>query len=263
MDGADALSGAFLSVVSMAATFWVFAPWVIEWSWFLQPGALIFAVAGIFFPAVGQTCQIFSVKKVGPALTSALGSFAPIFASVPAILFLGETFGVQSAIAMTLMVGGLILSAMPSRGISRNWPLWALALPLSAAAVRGLSQPVMKLGMVSVPSPFFAGFLTATVSSVVLALIMTARNRGQFRVVANSRSMGWFILSGVINGAGIFALNYALSSGNVTVIAPLASTAPLWALLFGALLFRNEVLRPKNYLISALVVAGAVLLVTH
>lgn len=263
LDGADALSGAFLSVASMAATFWIFAPFVIEWAWFGQVGALIFAVAGIFFPAVGQVCQIFSVNKVGPALTAALGSFTPVFATIPAILYLGESFGIQVALAMALMVGGLVLSAMPSRGISRSWPLWALALPLSAAAVRGFSQPVMKLGMVSVPSPFFAAFMTATVSSCVLALILTVRNQGRFRVVANRQSMGWFVLSGVINGAGILALNYALTAGNVTVIAPLASTAPLWALLFGALVFKNEVLRPRNYLISALVVAGAVLLVTH
>ncbi|MGH1355216.1 MAG: DMT family transporter [Thalassovita sp.] len=263
LDGADGLTGAFLSVISMAVMFWVVAPFVVEWSWFGQPGALIFAISGIFFPAVGQTFQIFSVQRVGPALTAALGSFVPVLATVPAILFLGESFGPRSALALTLMVGGLVLSAMPSRGITRSWPLWALAFPLGAATVRGFSQPAMKLGMETAPSPFFAAMITSGVSAVVLAIILMARDRGTRRLVSGGAARRWFMLSGVINGVGILSLNGALSKGDVTVVAPLAATAPLWALLFGALVFRRETLRPRNYLIAALVVTGAAILVTQ
>lgn len=263
LDGADGLTGAFLSVASSALTFWLIAPFVIEWSWFQQPGALIFAVAGVFFPAMGQSLQIFSVRRVGPALTAALGAFVPVFATVPAILLLGESFSVQSAFALVLMVGGLALSAIPARGLSRNWPLWAMALPLGAAAVRGLSQPTIKHGLETVPSPFFAALITSSVSALVLAGVLTLRNNGVRRLQASASALRWFILSGIINGLGILSINAALSRGDVTIVAPLASTVPLWALLFGALVFKRETLRPRNYLIAMLVVAGAILLVTH
>jgi drug/metabolite transporter (DMT)-like permease len=263
LDGADGLTGAFLSVASMAVMFWVVAPFVIDWSWFATTGALIFAISGIFFPAMGQTFQIFSVQRVGPALTSALGAFVPIFAAVPAILFLGESFGLKGAIALSLMVGGLVLSAVPTRGFSRGWPLWALVFPLGAATVRGFSQPAMKLGMETAPSPFFAAMITSGVSAIVLALILLVRGRGIRRLSAGGNAVRWFMLSGVINGTGILSLNFALEMGAVTVVAPLASTTPLWTLLFGVLVFKRETLRPKNYLIATLVVAGAVILVTQ
>jgi drug/metabolite transporter (DMT)-like permease len=263
LDGADGLTGAFLSVVSMATVFWLGAPFVIDWAWFATTGALIFAVSGIFFPAMGQTFQIFSVQRVGPALTSALGAFVPVLATLPAILFLGESFGPRSGLALALMVGGLVLSAVPSRGFSRGWPLWVLVFPLGAATVRGFSQPAMKLGMETAPSPYFAALVTASVSAVVLALILFARDRGIRRLASSGSAVRWFMLSGVINGLGILSLNGALSMGSVTVVAPLASTTPLWTLLFGVLVFRRETLRPRNYLIAALVVSGAVILVTQ
>lgn len=263
LDGVDGLTGAFLSVASMAVCFWLLAPLMIQSAWFSQPGTLIFAIAGIFFPAVGQTFQIFSVQRVGPALTAALGSFVPVFAAVPAIVFLGESFGLMQAAALALMVGGLVLSAAPSGGVARGWPLWALVFPLGAATVRGFSQPAMKLGMESVPSPFFAALITGSVSAVILAGIVLTRDRGPARLLTGGSALRWFMLSGLINGMGILALNGALSRGDVTVVAPLAATTPLWALLFGVVVFRRETLRPRNYLIAGLVVAGAIILVTR
>jgi drug/metabolite transporter (DMT)-like permease len=263
LDGADGLTGAFLSVAAMAMTFWLVAPFMIDWAWFGQPGTLIFALAGVFFPAMGQTLQIFSVRKVGPALTSAVGSFVPVFASVPAILLLGESFGWQSALAFALMVGGLVLSSIPARGIARGWPLWALALPLGAAAVRAFAQPAIKIGFQTVPSPVFAVIITSSVSVIVLAIVLLFRDRGLPRVRPSASAFRWFVLSGVINGMGIMALTFALSRGAVTIVAPLATTAPLWALLFGALIFKRERLTLRNYMIAGLVVLGAVLLVSQ
>lgn len=116
--------------------------------------------------------------------------------------------------------------------------------------------------MESVPSPFFAALIAGSVSTVVLAAVVMTRDRGAGRIMAGGAAVRWFMLSGVINGFGILALNGALSRGDVTVVAPLAATTPLWALLFGVAIFRRETLRPRNYLIAALVVTGAIILVT-
>lgn len=263
LDGVGGMTGAFLSVASMAVAFWIFAPFFIEWEWFSRPGTLIFALAGIFFPAMGQSLQIIGVQRVGPALTSALGATAPIFAVFPAVLILGEAFGLQAAIALALMVGGLILSALPRKGFTRNWPLWALLIPLGASAVRGLSQPAVKQGLQTVPSPFFSALITASVSTLVLAVIVAIRRRQTTgpKPAPNMRAVGWFVVSGIINGLGILSINSALSLGDVTMVAPLVATAPLWALLFGWVIFRRETLTWRHLMIASLVVAGAVLLV--
>lgn len=262
LDGTDGLTGAVVSVGSMASLFWLLSPFAVDYAWLLSWGTLIFAAAGLLFPAMGQFLQITSVARVGPAMTAAIGSFAPVFAVVPAIVFLGESFGLQGAIAVALMMTGLALSAIGPRGLPRGWPIWALLLPLGAAAARGLTQPALKYGMIDVPSPFMAAMITATVSTGVL-LTLRALRRNVTPLPRVPRAFATFALSGVINGIGILSLAAAIRAGGVTLTAPLAATAPLWSLLFGGILFRRETIGLRHLGVAALVVLGVALLVTR
>lgn len=262
LDDTDPLFGAFLSVGATALMFWVFSPLMIDWSWWFTRAATLFIIAGLMFPAAGQTLQIASIRRIGPALTSAVGAFVPAFAVLPSVLFLAEPFGIQASIGMSLMIGGLVLSALGGRRIRRDWPVWALALPLGAAMVRGFVQPLSKYAFSFVHSPYFATMVTASVSTLVLlVLVGLKRRKGRLRVGAAGRRL--FPVSGVINGLGILALNQAIGMGQVTVAAPLASTAPLFALLFGAFLFKREVLGWRHLLIASMAVGGAMLIVTR
>lgn len=260
LDDTDPLVGAFLSVATMTMLFWMAAPFIIDWSWWGSRAAAIFALAGLFFPAMGQRLQILSIGKVGPALTAALSAFTPAFAILLAVLFMGEAFGLQAMFGLTLMIGGLVLAALGGKAIRRGWPLWALSLPLGMAMIRGAAQPTTKFGLSEVHSPFFAALVMASVSTLVLGLLLV-RSQGLRQLAGRRRGQSWFMLSGVINGAGILCLNTALGLGNVSVAGPLASTAPLFALLFGAFVFKREHLGPRHLLIALMVVAGAVLIV--
>jgi DME family drug/metabolite transporter len=262
LDDTDPLFGALLSVGATALMFWVFSPFMIDWSWWFTRAATLFIIAGLMFPAAGQTLQIASIRRIGPALTSAVGAFVPAFAVLPSVLFLAEPFGIQASIGMALMIGGLVLSALGGRRIRRDWPIWALALPLGAAMVRGFVQPLVKYAYAFVHSPYFATMVTASVSTLVLLVLVALRRRqGPLRVGAAGRRL--FAVSGVINGLGILSLNQAIGMGQVTVAAPLASTAPLFALLFGALVFRREVLGWRHLVIALMAVGGAMLIVTR
>ena len=262
LDGTDALVGSFISVAAAAAMFWLLSPLFVDWTWWTTGAALLFALCGIVFPSMGQGLQVASVERIGPALTSAIGSFAPLFAVIPAVVFLHEEFGLQAAAGLALMIAGLVLTVLGPRGIPRGWPAWALLLSLGAAAARGLIQPVTKVGFAEVDSPFFATLVMASVSTVVLG-VMVAGQKRPASTPGWKPGYGWFALSGVINGCGILALQFAISRGDVTVAAPFASTTPLWALVFGALFFRHERLGPRHGAVAILVVLGAVLIVTR
>ena len=262
LDNADPLAGAFLSVLSMAGFFWILSPAFIELHWFASHAVLIFALGGLFFPAAAQTFQIYSIRRAGPAMTATVGSFTPFFAVIPAVLFLGEAFGLQLAAGMALMTVGLILTALPTRRIPRSWPLWAIFLPLGSALVRGLAQPITKTGLNEIPSAFLATLVFGSVSSLVLALLIVATGRVG-RVRQAGAGMKWFALSGVMNGCGILCLNTAIGIGSVTVAAPLASMSPLWTLMFGLTIFRNEKLTPRHFVVALLVVGGALLIITR
>lgn len=50
----------------------------------------------------------------------------------------------------------------------RRWPLWAVALPIAAAAIRALAQVLTKAGLAFWGSPYAAGLIGYTVSAVVI-----------------------------------------------------------------------------------------------
>ena len=257
----DPLSGALISVASTAVMFWGLAVFTVEWAWFFTSAALVFALVGLVFPAGGQWLQISAISKVGPALTSAIGSFTPLWAVVPAILFLGEALSFQGVFGMTLMILALLISAMAPKAFRGGWPLWALLLPLGASMPRGFVQPIVKAGYAIVASPIFATTLMATVSSLVVFSVWLVQRPDHARPLTRP-GVGWFILAGLVNGAGILAIFQAIGLAGVAAVAPLGSTSPLFALALGAFVFRTEVLRPRHYVVVALTVIGAVLLVS-
>ncbi len=261
LDDTDTMTGAFLSVAVVAVCCWLAAPFFVDPSWWSSRGTLIFVIVGVFFPALGQRFQIAGVSLVGPALTASIAAFTPVIAIGLGVLFLGESLGLQSAIGLILTIAGLLLATWSPRGIKRGWPLWAILVPLGASLVRGISQPGLKFGMQDVPSPLFALLVTTTVSSLVLGVMLALHHR-QGRTRFGS-GVGWFALNGLVNGAGILALNAALTMGTLTLVSPLSGTVPLWALLLGLFVFKRETLKWKHLAIALLIVVGGALIVTR
>lgn len=261
--GTDPLTGSLFSVAAMAVLFWCVAPFLVDLSWWLTTPAAFFAIGGLLIPGVGQGMQIYSIRRVGPSLTAAIGAFAPLFAAIPAVLFLGERLGVQGICAMALMITGLMLAAWSPRGVARGWPVWALSLPLVASMARGGAQPVTKAGLTLGANPIFAALVMASVSTLTIGLIVLARRGLGGGGKPVGRGGRWFALSGVLNGVGILFLNIAISLGDVTLVAPLVSTAPLWAVAFAGLGMGPERPRPRHGVVAVMVVLGAVMLITR
>lgn len=255
----DELTGSFVSIAATALVFWLGAPFLIDWAWFARPETLVFAAVGLMFPAIGQRLQVASVRRVGPALTAAFGSFTPFFAVALAILFLGERLSLLGGLGIALLSSGLVLAALGPSTFRGGWPAAALLLPLGASLIRGIQQPATKGGLETLPSAYFATLVMCTVSTLVLGALWAW---GRRRSAKNSlRGGAIFALSGITNGIGIQALNGAIGLGAVTLVAPLASTAPLWTLALGALIFRNEALGRRHLAVALLVFLGTALVV--
>lgn len=257
----DDLTGTFISVATTAVLLWLLAPFNIEAGMWMTKGALIFAVCGLFFPAVGQRLQIAAVVRLGPSLTAAIGSFAPLFAIIPAVLILHEDITALAIVGVALLLVGLLFASTIQKAGWQVKSLLILGLPLGAALVRGFTQPAVKIGYGEVNSPFFASLVMASVSTVVIGVIVVASGRTG-PLLTKTRGHFWFVINGLVNGSGILALQTALSLGDVTTVAPLTATAPIWTVLMGVLIFRNEQLSWKHGVVSALVFVGSVMIVT-
>ena len=158
------------------------------------------------------------------------------------------------------MTVGLILAAAKTSTLKRNWPIWVLLLPLGASLARGIIQPIVKVGLLDNPSPVLATLILGSSSTLMLAAMLLIT--GKYKLIDNSvRGFKWFSLSGIINAFGILSIMYAVYLGGVTLAAPLVATSPIWALLFGYLIFKNETLGYRHIFVAGLVVIGSILIV--
>jgi len=259
LEGSDARTGSIVNIATGAAFYWLLAPFYLEsWYW-LTWGALLFALVGIIRPSLSSLLAIQSIHVMGPTLTSALTASAPIFGALFAIFLLGEELDLKTAIGIAAVMAGAMVATYRRQGIVRDWPLWALALPLGAAFVRASGHAVTKLGLEDVPSASFAVMVSNTVSLVIAATAFRAQGR---RLVGTVRSYRWFIASGLSAAVSLHFLNSALQIGTLIAVVPIVSATPVFTILLGLIVFRREAFSWRTVATIGLVVPGVILVAT-
>ncbi|MDP2720244.1 MAG: DMT family transporter [Dehalococcoidia bacterium] len=78
-------------------------------------GILWFAVIGTFNFALGRLCHYLSIQRIGAARTTSITASAPIFASLSAIIFLGETPNLMVIAGTVLVLGGVYTTISAKR----------------------------------------------------------------------------------------------------------------------------------------------------
>jgi drug/metabolite transporter (DMT)-like permease len=248
----DARSGAAISIPVAAVLFLLAAPFAIEPAGFDLRAVLLFAAIGVFFPALVTLLTFRSNEELGPTVTGAVSGTAPVFALAGAALVLGERIPPEAAVAAVGVGVGIALMSWSRTGVRRGFAGRALLLPFSSALIRGLAQVGAKAGLALWPSPFAAGLIAYSMSSITVVGIDRARRSGRARLTA--RNLWWFGVTGLLNGGAVLLLYTALTIAPVSTVAPLVATYPLVTAVVSALVLHDEVITPR-------VVAGAVITV--
>jgi drug/metabolite transporter (DMT)-like permease len=255
----DAASGARVSIPTAALLFWLLAPFVDLAGW--QAAAIgIFVLVGLFFPAAVTLLTFAANRRLGPTVTGAIGSTAPLFAVLSAVLFLDETLGLRELSATALIVLGTVALSRHGGADASEQQQGALWLPWSAAALRALAQVLSKAGLALWANPFAAALVGYTLSSaVVWATALGRRTRPEF----DRHGAAWFAVTGILNGVAVLCLYRALSTGAIVLVSPIVATYPLFTLMLSALVLREE--RMSGMLITgvALTVAGVIVLLVQ
>jgi drug/metabolite transporter (DMT)-like permease len=252
----EGLAGAKVSISSAAILFWLMllvSPQhsLLGWN---TPGAGVFIALGVFFPVSVTLLAYEANRRLGPTTAGAIGSTAPLFAVLGAVLFLGETLGLrQAAATLAVVAGSAVLvwrrqaaTATPGQG---SWVAWL------AAALRALAQVIAKAGLLLWPNPFAAALLGYSTSAVVIWLISARSTRPESRAYTR-RGVTWFALTGLFNCCAILALYTALDGGAVNIVSPIAFSYPLFTLLLNAVILREEHLSLRLVAGVALTVGG-------
>ena len=101
----------------MAAVAWLVSlplvmieTWLLGWHWPSTNGWIIAGLVTLLPSLVAQIFFIQGVGLIGPGRAGVFVNLVPVFASVMAILFLGEIFEQHHALALLLVLGGIGLS---------------------------------------------------------------------------------------------------------------------------------------------------------
>lgn len=253
------MDGARVSVPVTALVFLMLSPLTVGYAQW-HPGSLtLFAAAGLFFPVAVTLLTFAANRLIGPNLTGTLGNFTPLFAVGIAALLLGEVPGMGQMAGIAVICAGIVLLFARRQALPHSLPTWALLLPLAAALIRGLVQPVVKLGLEDWPDPFAAVTVGYVVSAIVIAVLRFART-GNGPLVPPAPGRNWFAAVGIVNGLAVLTLYAALARGPVTLVAPLVACYPIFTLLLNRIVLRDRNLSLQMAGGIAVTVAGVALL---
>ena len=250
--------GVAISIPTSTLLFWCLAPFFVDPSGGSLNAVVLFAVIGLLFPGVAALLNFESNRLMGPNIAGALSSLTPVFAVILAIVILGERVRVPQLLALAALVIGISLMYRVHVSLSAR-SLWLMALPVASSAIRGVIQPIAKLGFAWWPNPIAAVVVSYTVSSAVLIVAALIRAGGIVPAI-DYRGALWFAAVGLCNGLAVLAMYGALASGPVTIVSPLIAGYPLVTLLLSRVFLAKEVVSPQLIAGVTGVVSGVVLL---
>jgi drug/metabolite transporter (DMT)-like permease len=252
--------GALVSVPTSTALLWLLSPVAVDWHGAVLGGAAIFVLVGLMFPATVTLLTFEANRRMGPTVAGALGNLTPLFALLVAALLFGEIPGFVQGLGIAAILIGVAVLTVDRRWGAQSWPWSAVLIPLGAAAIRGVAQPVTKFGLGLWPSPFAAVLLGYTVSSVMI-IASGAIRAGAAPADFNRAGVAWFAAVGAANVWAVLLLYAALAQGSVSLVSPLVATYPLITLGLAALLPRTARLDARIAFGVALTVAGVTILI--
>lgn len=251
---------ALVQIGGSTAVYWIFAPLFVEAGYWLTWAAAMYLVLGCLRPFLSVNLALAGTKRLGPTISSSLTCTAPMFGVGLGVLVLHEPLTWQLWAGVAGVVSAVAVLSLRDRDDSspRRFPLWALGLPVAAAALRAVAQLITKFGLEVVPSPFFVGVVAFTVGFAI-AFVTGGQGTALQRAVSTDGA-SWLLLAGATNAVAVLVLNYALSAGRLSVVSPLIACTPVFVLLLGWLVFRERELTARAAIAVALVVPSVTLI---
>ena len=220
---------------------------------------VLFAIVGVSQFGVRMFAYT-GVHKIGAARSSAVQAVSPLIATTIAIALLGEQPGVVVLFGTLLVVGGIVLLSWRAEKHIAHFRLWHLLIPFGAACLTGTNHPIRRYALLLSNEPLFFSALMGAVS--LLSLFAYRAIFPGERLIWNRQALRPLVVTGVAETLSILFIITALSIGAVSVVAPIAATYPVWALLGAAIFLRDvERITPLTVLGTLSVVSGTVAII--
>ena len=259
----NTLSAVLITMVSSLFASLVVSLIMIPVELFFNGAILYFIAVGFIGPFVARFLLFEGIDRLGASITSPLVQVKPIFASIAAILILGEKLTFSIALGTFLIIlGAAGISSEQSGGqIVKKWSRKDLIFPILAGACIGLAEVFRKMGLNSIPEPLVGVTMQNATALIFFPLFALIQKNRQKLVLNDKKAWLTFGLAGLFIVLGQLCIFCALDLGSVVVVSPLSSMTPLFVLLFvGIFLRKLERVTWKIVLGSGSIVGGLAVL---
>ena len=222
------------------------------------PAVIGFVLGGLFGGGIGRRWMYLAIEKIGASPAAAIKNSAPVITTALAIMFLGEHVTLLHWVAIVTIVVGITLVTW-QRGLGWRHVLSVGVLAALGSAISyGIRPLFLKYGLDAANLPL-TGALIGAVAALVYAAVLTPNSELWFGL--REKSLGLFAASGILQALGFLALTFGLSNEDVSIVYPVTATAPLFTLLFTALMLRKtERLTWRIVLGAFAITAGVIVL---
>ena len=203
----------------------------------------LICVVGIFQMGV-RLFAYTGVLKIGASRSSALQSISPLISATIAITILREAATPLIIGGTLLVVIGIILVSWKAERELPSFRWWHLLFPLGAACLTGMNHPIRRYAFSLSNEPLFFSAFMGFVSFIGFLVYMVTSPRAQ-RLDWNRQAFWPFLLTGVLETLSILFIMTSLSIGRVVVVAPIAASYPVWALIEARIFLRD--VEPFNW----------------
>ncbi len=231
-----------------------------EPGWWSPRAIGFFVLAGLAGPACSRVFLFLALHHLGVARAMPLTSVTPLFSTLLAILFLGEEPGPYVWAGTFLIAAGSAALSYKRAG-DKSWERRHLWLPFFSVIAAAVSFLFRKIALSEVQAPLLGVTVSSLSGMIFLFAFLPFFPAGQRPQLGRPKAWTFYGACGLLNALGFLTQFSALSLGDVSVVIPLSSTAPLFSLLLSRLLLR-EVERVTAWILAStiLIVAGAALI---
>lgn len=232
-------------------------------------GVLALLAGVICGMVIGDVLQFTAMTRIGVARAMPISACFPLFTIAIAAIFLGERITPRTVAGAVLVIGGVVLVALPRRGgtvtdsATRALPAshyWiGVAMALTAAVCWSCSITLSRIALRDI-DVITANTIRMPFSALV-SLTLSLRAGGLPPSKFGRTSLIILIACGIVGTAGGgFLYLTAIDLAGAAKTAVLGSAAPIFGLL-GSVIFLHERPGPRGIVGTLLSVAGIVLVV--
>lgn len=222
--------------------------------------------AGVFAPLLGRLFQFIGMDRIGVNITTPITLTHPLVSMLIALAFLDSTVSSPQLMgAGLILVGTLVVgwqsSSTKNDTISVKGRAIYIVFPILASLAYGVSNVYRKVAIDLGTDPVTASTVLITTSWLCVSVYILASSRVS-SIRATRKELAYFILAGVFSTLGPIFYFIALAEGSLIVVAPLASTTPIFVLIGSWFLTREVELFNRAIILGTLVTVVGMMVMT-